>query len=305
MTSSVVTARYPPDNFLGRYGTGDHFIDKNTFYKMLSDTAGKKENFTPEQFETYVDQEFTYADVDRDGVLSRDEYEIYYWSKLKYLEEETRGTEERSPDLYVYFVAYSSRGSVKPIERMGLSAFIRMCRNCKLLDPPKVSRTAGGKLLLTPRHQKVSKSSPHTHSLTTPPYTQVNEAIADLVFYEAWRRVNDIRGQPPGCFPGGPRSELKLDFFQFLVALMGLSQKLDTHLRHVIHKILSSEAPAVAWSPGEVMPQFRLTMDNLGGGGEEKKVRKVKLNNEEGNPVNVKGAKDSGPDAAHLKRLEW
>lgn len=58
-----------------------------------------------------------------------------------------------------------------------------------------------------------------------------SKAIIDLVFFESWRKTTDISNQPPGVFPGGMRNELKLDFFQFMVALVGLAGKLDEHLR--------------------------------------------------------------------------
>lgn len=60
------------------------------------------------------------------------------FDKPRYLEIPS-GSEDLSPDLYVYFIAYASRGAVKPVERMGLSAFLRMCRQCQLLSPPKVN----------------------------------------------------------------------------------------------------------------------------------------------------------------------
>lgn len=82
--SGTRTLQYPPDAFLTRFGEAPgHVLDKKVFARLIAETAGRVQDFTPDQLAEYTEMEFAYADIDKDGVLSMDEFEIYFWSKLK------------------------------------------------------------------------------------------------------------------------------------------------------------------------------------------------------------------------------
>mmetsp|Transcript_27365 Transcript_27365/g.59862 ORF Transcript_27365/g.59862 Transcript_27365/m.59862 type:complete len:924 (-) Transcript_27365:761-3532(-) len=116
-------------------------ISRDELGRMLCDLDGLA-GVPQKKRDEYVDQQFDKADLNHDGLISIDEFYLYFYSQLCFKFPVLRTGVNPGADLLNIYIKYCSLGMTTRCEEMQSHQFAKLCSDSKLINGTTVSKAA-------------------------------------------------------------------------------------------------------------------------------------------------------------------
>eukprot|EP00873_Tetraselmis_striata_P017034 jgi/Tetstr1/437298/TSEL_002782.t1 len=253
-----------PDEYLTKADTdGSGGVSLKELAGLLREVLPHVFTQDENRFQAFVKYEMEFADLDKDGLLNRDEFFMYYYSKLCFdlppnIELPDGSQSNPGEELFRVYTAFCSYGHSRWSDEMDSKTFIKMCKHATLVDKVTTMKTDSSKL------------------------TKQN---LDLIFAKV--KAKRLSKREMGAN--------KIDFQQFLEVLTRMAQRKKVGVSRIIDQILDHGAPKM---PLDLMGFFEVLDTRLDTPAGLSTMRTTKRNSAPGSPAGQSTPRTPGSPAA-------